>query len=376
MLFSLPFAAVGVFMTGWLWRDVARSREIMATWAVAPAVIESAELKSQRGSKSTTYEAVGTFSYTYEGRHYRSDRLGLDTGADNIGNYQKNLHRDMKSARRKGSALECRVNPANPEEAILRPEWRPEMALFRAMFGIFFGGAGFGMLAGSALSLMSSSRQGFLKNRYSQEPWLARPEWRNPTLQARLGKGMAIATAILVWINLVTWPLWSALRPVWAGNGVFKWVLSGALLLVVIASAFCARVIIHARKYRGARLELGELPLRPGAPVLARLYLPGGLPLGAVLRLALTCEKHVSVGRGKQRRTTTTKLWSHLHEERGPLAPGQEVVFRCTLPAGAPVTTLDNPDDVQTWSFTARAEVPGVDLNLDFEVPVFARTTT
>lgn len=182
-----------------------------------------------------------------------------------------------------------------------------------------------------------------------------------------------MAIAVLGWVNATTWPLWSALRPSWEAGGAFKWVLSGALLVVVIVSAFCARVIIHARNYRGARLAFDSLPLQPGKAVMARLYLPQALPLGAVLKLALTNEHRVTVGRGKQRRTTTTKLWTHEHEQQGPLAPGQGVEFRCRLPDDARLTTLDTPADVHAWVFTAKADVPGVDLKLSFEVPVFLK---
>ena len=58
---------------------------------------------------------------------------------------------------------------------------------------------------------------------------------------------------------------------------------------------------------------------------------------------------------------------------RGPHA-AQRLGLRCRLPAEAESTTLDNPDDQTVWTFTARADVPGVDMKLNFELPVFAGT--
>lgn len=374
-LFALPFAGVGVFMTGWLWRDVIESRKILATWAVVPAVIENAELKSSRTSKGgTTYRAVGDFAYVYEGRTYRSDRVSLSGGADNIGDFQQTLHRRMRSAMQSGRRLDCRVNPADPAQAVLNAEWRPEMVLFRGVFGIAFGGIGFALLAGGVLSVTADARQSGLKKRHPGEPWLWREEWHNPVMTAKLGPGLIAASAVLVWVNLVTWPLWSAVRGAWADAGAFKWLLSGALALVVVASAFCVRTIIHARKYRGARLATGSLPLRPGEPVDARLWLPQALPLGAVLKLALVCERSVTTGSGKQRRTTKTKLWSHEQEQTGPLAPGQEIAVRCRLPDDAEPTFQESPGNGVAWRLETRAKVPGVDLKLDFELPVFRGT--
>jgi hypothetical protein len=372
-LFALPFAAVGVFMTAWMWKDVRESRHILANWAVVPAVIESADLKKSRGSKGgTSYEAAGAFSYVYEGRAYRSERVSISGGADNVGDYQHTLHRRMKSALQSGRKLDCRVNPADPAQAVLNAEWRPEMALFRAVFGVAFGGFGLSVLAGVVFAFFTWKRERRFKILHPQEPWLWRDAWRTPVIEARLGGGMIAAVAVLAWINITTWPLWSAVRPAWtAEGGAFKWLLSVALALVVVASAFCLRVIIHARKYRGARLDVGSLPLRPGAPVEARLYLPQALPLGAVLKMTLVSERSVTTGSGKQRRTTRTKLWSHEEEQTGPLAPRQEVVFRCRLPDDAEETVLETPENGVTWRFEARADVPGVDLKLDFELPVY-----
>jgi len=372
-LFALPFAAVGIFMTAGLWKNVRESREIISDWAIVPAVIESAELKTARGSKGgTTYNAVGAFSYVYEGRTHRSERVSLSDGGDNVSDFQQKLYHRMNAALKSGGKLDCYVNPADPAQAVLNAEWRPEMALFHAAFGLLFGGFGLSVLSGIVVTFFVWTREQRFRRLYPQEPWLWRDAWQTPVLQARLGARMVAAIAVLVWVNAVTWPLWSAVRPAWTADGGFKWMLSVVLALVVVVSAFCVRAIIHARKYRGARLDVGSLPLRPGAPFEARLYLPQALPIGAVLNLALVSERSVSTGRGKQRRTSTTKLWSREQTENGPLAPGQEIVFRCQLPATAEETSFDNRDDVTVWSFTAQADVPGVDLNLNFELPVFS----
>lgn len=372
MLFSLPFAGVGIFMTVWLWKDVLESRRILSEWVSTPAVVLSAELKTSRTSKGgTTYRATGEFSYQYEGRAYSSERVALSDEFDNIGDFQKRLNRRMKSAQQSGRKIDCFVNPAEPAQAVLDPSWRPEMTLFRAMFGITFGGVGLAMFGGGVVSAVGAARAGGLKRRHPQEPWLWREAWQNPVIEARLGGGMVAAGLALAWINLATWPLWSAVRPAWSSDGVFKWVLSGALALVVVASAFCLRVIIHARKYRGARVDLGPLPLHPGSPVEARLYVPQSLPIGATLKVVLLSERSVTTGSGKQRRTTKTKLWSHEHEISGPLAPGQAVVVRCRLPDDAEESTPETPENGVAWRLEARAKVPGVDLKLDFELPVF-----
>lgn len=375
-LFSLPFAAVGVGMTVWLWRDVMLSREIKTRWRPVPAMVREVELERHRGSKGgTTYETTATYAYTFEGRTYESSRLGLSGGADNIGDYQQKLYAELRRAQQARHPVECRVNPADPAEVVLRADWRPEMGLFHALFGLVFGAVGLGMFAGCVAGAVGGLRTSPLKRRHPQEPWLWRSEWQSPVLLAPLGRKLVVATAVLAWVHIVTAPLWSVLPASWAAGGAFKWLLSGMLLLVLVVSGFCVRTILHARKYRGARLEFDMLPLRPGAVCNARLYLPQTISLGSTLELALVCSHSVTTGSGKRRTTNTTQVWTHGETVAGLIGPQQAIPFSCRLPESAPVTAFDNPNDVHTWTFEASADVPGVDLNLKFELPVFATGT-
>lgn len=372
-LFSLPFAAVGVGATIWVWRDVLRSREILTTWQPVPATIEKTDLEHHRGSKGgTTYETTAVYSYVVSGKTYRSEKLGLSSGADNIGHYHENLYRELKADEASQKTVTCYVNPADPTQAILRPAWRPEMALFKSLFGLVFSAVGLGLMAGTIVGAFGQSAQSRLKTRYPQQPWLWRAEWQTPVLRARLGKRMATAAAALVIIHAATGPLWSALPAAWESSGAFKWVLSGMLALVLVLSAFCVRVILHGRKFGSSRLELDKLLLAPGSLCNTRLYLPHTIPLGATVELMLVCSHSVTTGSGKQRRTNTTKVWTHREAATGLIGPWQAIPFSCRVPADVPVTTLDSTNDVHTWTFEAKADVPGVDLNLKFELPVFA----
>lgn len=373
-LFALPFFGVGAGMTWWQWREFSRSREILSEWTSVPARIESAELERSRGSKGgTTYRAVGSFNYEAGGRERRSETLTLGQGADNIGGFQHALHREMRAALKSGRPLTAYVNPADPAEAVLRPAWRAEMGLFKALFGVVFGGVGGAILLGSAFALASAWRDRGLRERHPGEPWRWRADWAAGVLRPSFPAKVATALAALAMLNASTLPLWTALPGEWAAGGGFRWMLAGALLGVATGCAFCVRTLVRAWSHRGFSVALGASPLRPGEPARLELRLPGGLASGSVLRAEIVCDHLVTTGHGKRRRTERSTVWRHEQEIAERVFAGQTVAIVADLPAGLPSSSPEISDDRHVWELRLKGRGPGPDLAAKIELPVFSR---
>lgn len=377
-LFALPFFGVGVGMTWWQWRDVLRSREILSSWQTVPARIESAELKSHRGSKGgTTYRAAGSYRYVYQGRHYTSDVLSLSDGADNIGDFQQSLHREMRAAKNAGRPLDAHVNPADPAEAVLRPEWRPEMGLFKSVFGVVFGGVGAALFFGSIFSVAQGRRDRELRARHVDEPWRWRADWAARSLRPGHASTAAIAIGALIMLNAPTLPLWGALPAEWAAGGGFRWLLAGALGLVLVGDFFCIRALARVWRHYGLRLEIPEVPLRAGADMRLTVKPPRGLPAGSTLRGELKCIHQVTTGSGKRRSVKHHPLWTGETEATGPFFQGQPVELTFSPPAGLPSASSDpGAPDRHYWELKLVARGPGPDLVAKFELPVFSANST
>lgn len=136
VLFPLPFLGVGLFMV-WLCHSGIAKVEKRLSWVEVPAMIIDQNMKKQRSSdknRSTTYRAQGTYRYTFEGKAYVGDSVDGTTGFDNVGSYQSKVAGMMKRAQKSGEGLTCRVNPANPSEAVLFNWVRPEMVAFQSVF--------------------------------------------------------------------------------------------------------------------------------------------------------------------------------------------------------------------------------------------------
>ncbi len=136
LLFPLPFLAGGLFLA-WLSLNTVAGVEKRLAWVEAPAKIIDQNVKSQRSSgknKSTTYRVQGTFRYTFEGKEYIGDSIDGSNASDNVGAYHRDVAALMKRAQKAGKGLTCRVNPADPSEAVLFNWVRPEMIAFQALF--------------------------------------------------------------------------------------------------------------------------------------------------------------------------------------------------------------------------------------------------
>ncbi len=155
ILFSLPFAAVGVGVSAWLFSTVAGHWK-MQRWQETPAKIVWAKLESHSDNDGTTYRATAEYAYQFGGRQYTGHQVSISGGSDNIGSYQQNVHRQLSGYRASGRSFRCYVNPERPAEAILFRDLRYEMVAFQALFATSFGAVGFGLLTFAVLNFFKA----------------------------------------------------------------------------------------------------------------------------------------------------------------------------------------------------------------------------
>ena len=372
LLFSLPFAGIGLGMLGSIWFSAWRSHQAQTHWPEVPAIIESVQLESHRGSKgATTYEVTGTYHYEFNGRSRTSTRLTFETGSDKIGSFPQRLLDEIRSAKDAGRALICRVDPATGE-AVLRPAWRPETVLFKGIFVLAFGGAGLALFAASVLGMGKGRAERRLRERFPEDPWAWRPEWQSNLLPAQLGNGALASALFLVLFHGSTLPLWTVLPAIWAEGGGFCGLILTVLLLGLPGTVFCGRCLRHWWRFRGTKLQLNLTPLLLGRSCFARLIFPGEMPAGFSVHGVLKCVRSVTTGGGKHARTVTTELWRHQASLSDPPGLAGWVGLAVQLPANQPPPHSDTPADQITWEFTATSDTPGVNMKLKFELPVAA----
>ena len=115
-LFALPFFGVGVWM-GWDIGNAVYDTVRMNGWVQVEAQLHRGGYTSHTGDDSDTYEAYAQYTYVIDGRAYTSDRVSVSGGADNIGDYQQDIGRELSNAMSRGDNILVWVNPDDPTEA-------------------------------------------------------------------------------------------------------------------------------------------------------------------------------------------------------------------------------------------------------------------
>jgi hypothetical protein len=344
-------------------------------WVETPARIVRAELKVSHG-KSTTYEATAEYTYEFGGRQYNCNRVGITSGADNVGSFQQNAFRELSQYQRSGKPFRCYVNPARPDQALLYRDLRWETATMQMIFALVFGGVGFGLMLGGVAARRQERVRAALAAAHPDSPWMWKADWAAGRIVASTKTAMWATLAFAVFWNLVSAPLWFFLP----GEIVQKrnflalvFMLFPALGLVLVAcAAYC---VLRWWKYGESVFQMAEVPGHIGGQLAGVVRTSAKVRPEAGFHLSLRCVRRITTGSGKGRSTTEKVLWEDqqtvMHEllEDEPDVSAIPVVF--PVPGDCQPSDDSDPNDQIVWRLKASAKVPGIDYSATFEVPVF-----
>ena len=250
-------------------------------------------------------------------------------------------------------------------------------ALFFGLFGVTFGGVGIGGIAAALAGARKLKEQSALEARYPAEPWLWRQDWASGRI-VDTGRG----TVVAAWVFAVFWNLVSLPSAYLGVRVAIEEGKHSALLglLFPIAGAglliWAIRSTIRYRKYGASQLQLSTIPGIVGRTLVGNVSVPGKLLPAEGYLATLSCLRKVTTGGGKSRSTSEDILWQEERRVQGTpsrtasgMVTNVPVAFR--LPPDASASDSDNPRDSVVWRLQLSGEVPGVDYDSTFEVPVF-----
>lgn len=375
VLFALPFAAAGVFLgiltvrMLWTW---AETRE----WQEVPTRILHSELITNTDDDSTTYRVEARYSYEFAGVTFEGERVGLSTGSDNIGSFHEDKYQELSRYRSSGQPFRCYVDPAKPSRAILYRQLRWGLLALMGVFSCLFTGIGVGMIVAALVGRRRVQEAAELAADHPSEPWRWKPEWTDGRIAAS-GKNQFLLPAIMAtfW-NLVSTPLLFVIPTEVRDNGNHLALIGLVFPVVGLGLAVWAvRAFIRWQKFGDSVLELSPCPGIIGGPLAGRILTSVNLRPSKGFRLTLSCVNRVTSGSGKNRRTSESVLWQqekHLQRQLAEFDPTRaEIPVDFQVPFDAAPTEEKSDDNEILWRLEVAAEVPGVDYNSQFEVPVF-----
>ncbi|HEX6086493.1 MAG TPA: hypothetical protein VF266_18335, partial [Thermoanaerobaculia bacterium] len=215
--------------------------------------------------------------------------------------------------------------------------------------------------------------QARLRAQHPDEPWLWRRDWAERAVRESPEFGGWCLWAFTVIWNLFSFPLWFVVRWQWPMEAPMimaaAFPLAGAGLFLLAIYQTLRRV-----KYGTSLCRLERSPIALGSTLRGELEvrLHETPPAGFALRLA--CVRRTVTGAGKNRSTHERILWQDEQTVTHGVMPsphGVRVPFRFDVPFDCEPCDSTNPNDTVLWRLHATAEVPGIDYESAFELPVF-----
>lgn len=373
-LFALPFFGFGAWML-WSVGIMMSDAVAMRSWTAVPARIVSAGYDTRSGDDSNTYEARAEYRYSMHGRSHIGHRVSIGRGADNIGDYQRNLGNRLGRAMSSGRTVTVYVNPSAPEQAIVDRSLRWGVIGFKAVFILVFGGIGVGL---PILAWRRPAAEDDNAPEPGLSPWLANDAWQSASI--RSGSKTAMWGA---WFFAGIWNAISAVLPFVAYREVVEkenYLALVALLFPLVGvglMVWAVRRTLEWRRFGMAAVELDPFPGSIGGHVGGTIDLE--LPFDPSLRFHLTLtgiHTYIS-GTGKNRSRREDARWQDecvAHAEPG--GRGTRLSFRFDVPEElAESDATRRADSYNLWRLNLSAELPGTDLDRDYDIPVYATAT-
>ena len=343
----------------------------MKQWAPVTATLTRAGYESHRGDDSYTYEAYADYSYEYEGMVYSNDRVAISGGADNIGDFQQDLGDRLSAAMNRGEGIIVYVNPDEPEDAIVDRSVRWGLIGFKSIFVFGFGGLGLGLIY---FSLRAPKEKDLSDPKYSEQPWLANEDWQTALITSSSKTTMYFTWGFAAFWNLISAPLpFVIYREIVQKENYLA--LVGLLFPLVGAGLiiWAVRRTLEWRRFGPAPLSLDPFPGSIGGHVGGTIDVKLPYDPNASFSLTLTNLYSYMSGSGKDRSRKSSAEWQDTqvaHATSG--AQGTRLSFRFDVPKNLNESDAEQAEEnYYLWQLNLKAELPGVDIDRDYEIPVY-----
>ena len=370
-LFALPFFGVGAWMGYSIAANLTDAWQ-MKQWVPVEGSLLGAGYETHSGDDSYTYEAYANYSYQFGGQRYTNKRVGIAGGADNIGDYQQDMGRYLSGIRSRGETIVVYVDPDEPSEAILDRSLRWGLIGFKSIFLFTFGGVGLGLI----IFVFRSPKEKDLSDpRYRDTPWLANDKWQTALIRSDSKTAMWAGWGFAAFWNLVSAPLPFVIYTEVTEKNNLPALLGLLFPLVGIGLiTWAVKRTLEWNRFGLAPVTLDPFPGSIDGHVGGTIDV--NLPYDANAQFALTLTNLHSYmsGSGKDRRRAESAEWQDsqvAHVTSG--AKGSRLSFRFDVPQDRHESAADQSEEsYYLWRLNLKADLPGIDIDRDYEIPVYA----
>ncbi|TNF99642.1 MAG: DUF3592 domain-containing protein [Gammaproteobacteria bacterium] len=371
MLFGLPFFLVGA---GFLVMSVIPNLYDgwrMQSWHSTQARLTAADLIVSRSSDSTTYRVEAEYEYNVAGKKYNNNRVAIGNAGDNIGDFQETLGRRLEYANRNHQPVNIWYDPDNPQNSVINRDIRWGLFGFKMIFVLVFGGVGLGLLYFGFRGKRTNTAP-----EVTEQPWLKNPDWKDGAIRSSAKSGMIAIWAFAAIWNMISAPLLFQAPDIWQEQGA---VVLLALLFPIIGIGmlyWAIKLTLEWRRFGRTPLKMDPFPGSIGGDVAGEVTVNMPYDPGQAYEVTLSCLYSYVSGSGKNRSRHESVKWQDSGYARPVVSSsGVKLQFRFEVPTGLHETDNKDGSSYHLWRLNVRAELEGVDLDRDFEIPVYATST-
>ncbi len=198
-------------------------------------------------------------------------------------------------------------------------------------------------------------------------PWLGRDKWASASIKDSFALTGGLIWGFAIFWNLISAPaLLAFFEELNKGNQMIWFVLAFPLVgLYLIGLAI--HKTLDWRRFGQMTLALEPYPGAIGGDMAGTIHLPTPLPAGLPIQVSLDCVRHYTQGKN----SSQSIVW----QQRGLFEAQQSsrstrLQFLFEVPEGLPQSSAA-ASSYHTWTLAVKAELDGVDLVRQLEVPVF-----
>lgn len=413
LLFGLLFGAGGYFIFAETALPMWQNWQHMQDWRPANARLLSIS--------AADTETRASYSYDFAGGSYQGNRVGVSAFKDNIGSYHQDIQAYLQRIQASDAFLPIWVNPADPSQAVIDRNMRWGLFALTGAFCSVFMLIGLGVIYASLRSSSkSAARRGpslwemrgtwqqakkdsttdlefleFCRQHYadprvpgasvedkvSAAEWQSRKGWESPRIKSDAGKGVwVIWLFALVW-NAISTPLVFILpaelqRENYAALFGLLFPLVGLFLLYR-----AIKVTLEFRRFGRVVYSMDPFPGGIGGHVGGHIQVNNleyrRAREARVLSVKLECIYSYVSGSGKNRSRRESIKWAQQGQPKIENAiEGVNLSFRFDVPESLPQADIEQSGAYHFWRLGINADIPGIDLDRNYNIPVFATGET
>jgi hypothetical protein len=243
--------------------------------------------------------------------------------------------------------------------------------------GVVFTSAAVGFLSLFGIGARIAKKQSQLEAEHPDEPWMWRKSWVNGRIPSSTPLGMFVGWIFALAFCGASVPLVMKVGPELLNGGEAQmWIALLFPLVGVSMLIWAIYATLRWLKFGRAYCDLITHPGVVGGWFTAVVWAGYRHRDDDTAKAVLTCYHKYVTGSGKNRSTRRDVQWQEEHlihqdgigqDDQGKTA----LPVKMYLPRDCRPTTLENPNDCIEWELTVHSDVPGIDFQSAFIVPVF-----